>query len=934
MNVRSMRRAAVITIIYTSVIAACSEAPEALLASAKEYLVKNDQKAAVIQLKNVLQKNPKHAEARFLLGKALLSSDVLGAEKELRQALELGYPIEQVAPPLARAMVMLGRYKEVIAGFANVAVTTPQEKAEFLTSLGQAQLAVGNARAARDAFTLALTAQPRFVPAHLGEARVFLSDGNLAEASARIDAALAISDKDAEAWQFKGDLLVAQRQLDPAVAAYRKAVEARPDFVPGHSALIALLMQREMLDDAAKQLSAMKQVAPGHPQTFYMQALLGYRRSDFAAARTAIQQQLRQVPDNTQGLLLAAAVEYKLKSYAQAEVHALKALQRAPGQPFARRLLIVTYLRGGQPGKALDILSPVLNQIDEDAAMLALAGEVFMMNDDAVRAARYFTKAASLAPGDVRKRTAAAMSHLALGESDRAIRELNETSAIDSGVGADLAVIAVHTAQGQHERALAAIAKLEKKQPATPLPHNLRGSVLASKRDISGARGSFERALEIDPAYLPAAANLAKLDLSDNRPDVARQRFEAVLQKDPQNSYALLALAGIREQVVAVSRAKEGGATRSPAKSDEQVVGLINKAIAIRPSEAGPRLALIRYYIRAKDAQKAVLAAQQASAAIPDRPEIMAAAAEAYHAAGDTLQTLAIYNKLAALQRGNPQPYVRMAEVQLASKNNKGAMDSLRKALAIKPDLIEAQRGIIKLNLEAGGVGEAISVAREIQKQRPRDEIGYVFEGDIHAQKKNWAEAMAVYKAGLVRVSSSNLALRLHSVLDASGGEAQRFAATWLRDHPNDDPFRQYVAELAATKKDYPTAVQHFRNLVDRHPKNAFILNNLAWVEAQLKHPKALEHAERSNALAPNQPRFMDTLGAILVDRGHVERGLELLKKASAADPQAAAIRLNLAKALIKAGQKDLAQKELDELAKLGNKFSDQSEVRQLRQGF
>ena len=40
--------------------------PEALLASAKDYLAKNDAKAAVIQIKNALQKDPALAEARFL----------------------------------------------------------------------------------------------------------------------------------------------------------------------------------------------------------------------------------------------------------------------------------------------------------------------------------------------------------------------------------------------------------------------------------------------------------------------------------------------------------------------------------------------------------------------------------------------------------------------------------------------------------------------------------------------------------------------------------------------------------------------------------------------------------------------------------------------------------------------------------------------------
>ncbi len=75
-------------------LAACSgEKPEAMLASARDYMAKNDLKSAVIQVKNALQENPDLAEARYLLGLALLrGGDAVGAETELRKAMALKYP--------------------------------------------------------------------------------------------------------------------------------------------------------------------------------------------------------------------------------------------------------------------------------------------------------------------------------------------------------------------------------------------------------------------------------------------------------------------------------------------------------------------------------------------------------------------------------------------------------------------------------------------------------------------------------------------------------------------------------------------------------------------------------------------------------------------------------------------------------------------------
>jgi putative PEP-CTERM system TPR-repeat lipoprotein len=213
--------------------------------------------------------------------------------------------------------------------------------------------------------------------------------------------------------------------------------------------------------------------------------------------------------------------------------------------------------------------------------------------------------------------------------------------------------------------------------------------------------------------------------------------------------------------------------------------------------------------------------------------------------------------------------------------------------------------------------------------------VGYVLEGDIYAVGKKWPEAIAAYRRGLRQVDTTDLASRLHSALFTSGSatNAEEFAAKWLKDHPKGDGFRLYLAEAAMARRDYATATQHYRKVLDTQPNNAVVLNNLAWTSAQLKDPKAIEHAEQANKLAPDQPAIMDTLGTLLLAKGDTARGLELLRKASAMAPQAANIRLNLAKGLIKAGQNEAAKKELDELAKLGDKFSAHAEVTQLKQG-
>lgn len=908
-------------LLAAAVLAACSaDDPDTLLASAKDYLAKNDRTAAVIQLKNALQQRPDLAEARLLLGQALLENgEVAAAEKELRRAMELKVSADQVAPPLARALLLLGESKKVTDEFGKAELTAAEGKADLHTTLAQAQLAQGNTEAAKEALAAALAADPEHAPARLTRARIKAGEQDLPGALAEVEAVLARAPKRVEGWQLKGDILLAQGQAEPALAAYRQALEVKPDHLLAHAVTISLLSQQNKLEEAAKQFEAMKQVAPKHPQTLYLQAMMAYRQKDFPAAREAIQQHLRAAPDSLLGLLMAGAIEFELKSYAQAEANLLKVLQRAPEQAFARRVLIGTYLRTGQPTKALDALKPLLDRFAQNSDMLALAGEVYVQNGDAAKGAEYFEKAAALDPKNPEKRTAVALTYLAKGEAERGFRELEEVAGFDSGIRADLALIAAHLQRRQPDKALQAIAALEKKKPGDPLIHNLRGGALLAKGDVPGARRSFEQALAKDAAYFPAADNLAKLDLAQKKPDEARKRFEGVLAKEPKHLQAMLAMAGLR------------AAAGAPAA---EVTALLDKAVAAYPTETAPRLGLIAYHQRNKDSKQALAAARDALAALPDAPEILDLTGLVQQAAGETHQALATYNRLATLQPSSPMPHLRMAAIHAAGKDSESALQSLRKALVLKPDLVEAQRAIIGLDLSAGRMEQALALAKEVQRQRPKQSVGFILEGDIHASKKAWASAAAAYRAGLKQVGSADLAIRLHSTLGAAGeAEAAPFAAAWLKDHPKDAAFRVYLAERATTTKDYGTAVAHYRKLLEAQPDNPAMLNNLAWAAGQLKDPKALEYAEQANKLAPNQPAIMDTLGVLLAERGDTARGIELLQQAVALAPDAAAVRLNLARVLIQAGNKDAARKELDTLAKLGDKFPAQAEVAALQKG-
>ena len=913
-------RAVVTVLLATMMLAACGGSDTAsLLTSAKEYLAKKDNKSAAIQLKGALQKNPDLAEARFLLGKALLDGgDPVSAELELRKALELKYPPDQVWPELIRTLLATGQSKRVIEEVAKANVTGLESKADLQNSLGVAYGLLGDVTASEKAISSALALKADFAPAQVNFARIKASAGELAGSLAMLDALLAKDSQNHEAWKVKGDVLAAQQEIDASIAAYRKSIAIKGDAIATHSSLTVLYLLLSRLAEAEKQLAELRKFAAQHPQTQFLAVQLAYLKKDYKAARESSQQLLKVFPNHASVLQQAGTIEIQLNSLVQGEDYLSKSLRLDPESVSTRRYLALTYLGMGQPAKAMAVLSPIIGQIDTSADLLALAGEVYLQNGDLKNAEDSFRKASRLDPKDPAKRTSLALIRLSKGETEAAFTELDAISASDPGITSDLALLSSHLRRGDFDKALNTIDGLEKKQPNTPFAHNLRGRILLTKRDVTGARKSFERALEISPSDLTAATSLAILDMSDKKPEAARKRYENVLAADPRNVSAMLSLAELKSNV-------DG--------PNDEVAALIAKAIATSPDDPAARDALANFHLLKKDPKKAISAGQEALAALPNAPEIYDVLGRAQRAAGETNQALSTYAKWSSIQPNSHIPFFRMAEINLAAKNTDAATVNLRKALEAKPDSVDAQRVLVAVLVSSGKQREALQVAREAQKQRPQDPVGYLLEGDVSIPGKAWAEVVKAYRAALkVAPASREVALKLHPALMAAGNDAdaEKFASGWLAAYPKDLMFRLYLAEVAATRKDFAKAAMHFRFLVDAEPENPVVLNNLAWVMGRQKVAGAIEFAEKANKLAPNQPGFMDTLAMLLLEKGEVARATDMLNKAIGLAPQDANIRLDYARALLLAGKRSEAKIQLYEISKLGSKYPNQAEVSQL----
>lgn len=899
-------------------LAAChtQPGPEALMKQAQQYRQAGDLRAAVIELKNLLQQDARHRQARQLLGEVYLDqADAVSAEKEFRRAIELGASAIELAPLLGKSMLMQAHFEQLLDN-VNVPLEVSRRPA-ILVLRGNALMGLMQLREAAAAFEQALALDPQFAAALLGMARLAVADARPAEANALLQRALGAHPADIDCLRFKADLQKISGQPEAALAGYRHVLTLRPRHVQTHIDIANLYIEAGKFGEArAALLLARRQSATTLPLLF-AQAMLDYREHKHGAATETLQSILRAAPDYQPAVLLLATIEAANGADQLAEQHAEQFLRAFPQHPFASKLLAMLQLRADRADAAIAILQPVLASHPDDLDLLALAGEAHLRAGQFDRAGRYFEQASSLRPASAQLHAALALSRLAQGEHGRAIAELEHSAALDiAAPRAGILLVMSQLRAGAPQKALAVLARMQQ-QAESALLHNLKGGVQLSMHELPAARQSFVAALRCDPLYLPALDNLAQLDMLEGHADDGARRYLHALDKSPRNTALMEALA--RHYT-------------ARARNDEATAWL-EKALAVQPDSLRIGLRLSDFYWRSGQQRRASDLARKLVAGNPGNADALAMLARVAQAGGDRAGAAEQYGKLAALLPGAAQPLIQLAEQQHAMRDDAAALQSLRKGLHLAPGHADAQILLLSILCTQKKYDEALAFTREVQHQQPASARGHQLEAELYVMQGKTEAALQVYQRAFARWPGSDLLVRLHALLRASGKaqQAQARMRDWLTAHPDDLQARLVDASVKQRDNDMPGAIVQLEYILARNANHVAALNDLAWCHLRTSQAKAHSYAERAWRLAPDSPAVIDTFGWVLHTGGEPQRALVLLRQARARSPAAPAIGYHLAAALAAAGDKRAARDELDRVLAMPSDFDGKREARALR---
>jgi putative PEP-CTERM system TPR-repeat lipoprotein len=890
-----------------------------LRAQAEQMRQKGQFREAVITLKNALEAEPGSAATRYQLARTYLDTgEALSAEKEARQALRDGYDREATLAVLGRSLVLQGEYKKVLAEVESVG---PKARA-ILPVRADALLALGQRDQARALFTALNTAEPRNTDALIGLGRIAYIEGDQGKAMGYAEQILAVDPNNTDALMFKADLLRASDKGPQALAVYDRVLALSPEHRTAHIEKAYLSVGLGRFDDAQAELNEAAKVSPNSMLVVYTQALLAYSRNNPAAANESLQRVLRVAPDHMPTVLLAGAVSLKLGAYFQAEQHFRHYLERNPDNLYARKMLAESLLGSGHPDAALAVLDAAIKEKGADAQLLALAGESNLRSQNFDAAVDLFEKATELDPASASMRTSLGLTKLAKGDRQGAVAQLQKATELDkNSVQAAIALVRTEQRLGHLDRAMAAVQGLEKAQPNNALVYELKGLVYVDMKDMAQARASFRRAVQVDPGYFAAAADLGQLDLQEGKPEQARKEFDDFLARNKDSTEAMAAQAALADHM----------------HKPKEATAWLERAVAIAPHAIPPSVNLVAQYLRTGEKDKALTLAKTMRVEHPDDPDLLDLLAKSQLANGDQEGALGSYKQMQqALPRSAPV-LMQVAAMHLMSGNLSQAEDELKGVLAMQPDFPSAQVELARLYVRKGSPDLALLMAGTLQRQYPKGAAGFELEGDVMMAKNQPPRALEAYGKALALNPNTEVTIKTDNALRRAGrtAEADQRLEAWLGAHRDDTRVLSYRAEIWMAAHDYKRAAGQLEALLKRQPGDVKALNNLALTYQGLGDLRALPTAEQALAAAGDNPDVMDTLGWMLADKSSgdkadLPRALTLLQKAHALAPKARDIRYHLAAVLYRCGAKDDARKELEALAAGDMRFAQADEVRAL----
>lgn len=820
--------------------------------SAATYQQQGQLRAAMLEARNAVQKDPQNAQGYIALAKIY---NQVGAYASTQKALEpVVKKLPDVSFELADAYMASKKYRSALNLLADYSgdKTSVDVQARKQIIIARSNIRLGD-KAGYETALAELTKIPgKQDDVATLEAEYLISQGRSEEAQTKLDGLIANSNNNVKSLIILGNFALQSNQLAKAEDYYTKALGLLPntdvltvDKTTVLAQLTEALIQQGRTSEAYRYQKLLADANPESQaaQQKFNDAMEYYRQGKFDEAEKVLTEIREQFPQDKNTAMLLGLVQYQQGEDQQALELFDKFIDPETATPTVIQAAALAKYRSNKMDEALVLLKKSVESQPENAEILATYGLALLDRDpSSSEAEKALEKSLALNPKQQRLRLALAKRHIAMKNQAQALAQLQKAYTEEP---LDLVIQQTYFkalfAEGKNDEVKKEVAEFQKNYPTNARGAFLEGWYKLIQKDYPGAQSAFEKSLATkgNNEKVLSYTGLAELYDLQKQPQKSILVWQSLLEEDPTQ---IPAYAHWMRLVQQLKRDKEAFSF---------LVDLEKKTDKWQPSVVLAQLLFTQGQL-----------------------------AEAVNHIDIALDRSAKSGQVKQIAANLYQSY---GLVLGKEKKTSEAKTYLLKALTFFPSNMNYLASLIELEISQKNIPEAQKLLDQFSTSEEVAAEHAYLQGIIRAAEDNQQGALQSY---LDSWNKKPMDVSAEAILgfyqkNKQKEQAEKFVDEWVSKMPKSPHPTLIKAVDAQQKNDLDIARVWYEKTVELAPQMPTALNNLAWIYYEQKNPKAIELAKKAYELSGSNPPIMDTYGWILVENNQVEEGISILERAA-----------------------------------------------------
>ena len=691
---------------------------------------------------------------------------------------------------------------------------------------------------------------PKHIDAHLKLGLLYLvSNANQSkEALAEADAVLSIDENNLEALVLKGQILFKQKKIDEAIVFVDEVLSQKPGHVEATQLEVLIYAEQQDYSTALIKVEKALENNKKNLSLSLIKLQLLKKLNDLPTIEKYYILLIKDFPNKLEFSYDLGAYFFKNKKESEALAIFEGIIDKNPTL-LKPKLILINFLKIKKPQQAEKKIKEYIAQMPKSAELYISLARLYGSQDkpEAVKEQLNLL----IKNSDNKHAQLNAKILLAATEKDLKIASnlIDEVLVIDEHHFGGLFLKAkLKLSKGLYDEAIADLRNILKDYPDSDKAMNLLAETYLKKDLPELAQEYYRKTLDINPGNLPAMKFVAAQMVNNDDFSRAKKIVQRFLNKDPENTDALLILAKIKFLL-------------EDWKGTEQIAELLaQKPEGISVSEylAGRVLQEQGFYEQAIEKYKQVLI---------DSPDLYAALDRMILCYEKLKQRSIMHNYLneyIALHPDKPYAYALQAQLFVFDKKIDKALSVLMAANKKWPQVAPFYEKIARVFIIKKEEEKAISILEEGVKNASNNITLTAGLATLYQNNKNYKSALTLYENFIIEQPDNNLAINnlASLLLDHFPTAENSKRALELVTHFSDLKqifFRDTYGWALFANNRYQEALPIFSDIVLKNPKIAVFRYHLGKAYHSMNMPlKAIFEIEQALVLGNEAGNFSE----------------------------------------------------------------------------